>query len=159
MVWRLTCHIRIWKNKGVLVGLSHSRAGARRRARRAKKRPPFSIRVAHALVGKPEFEPTRDGVLEIASHHATQRSMVAALVTYVPIVGIVAVTVNIAIQVHGFRSLGLAIIQNLSLGSLALIVITSLLTYLLPAVAVSMSRITSDKSFSGPVRRGFRWAR
>jgi hypothetical protein len=102
--------------------------------------------------GKGGVEPLRDEEADTRDRLLAQRNFVSGLLAAIPVVGVLTVTLNLLIQVKGNQSVALAIVQQLSLGTLALIISANLVGFLIPCIIVALTTVTADLSFSAQTR-------
>lgn len=112
--------------------------------------------LARILLPPPELERARDLVKEGNAREANRRGLLTVTVAYIPLVAVIALTINVAIQMRGRQSIVLAVMQNMSLASLAFVVTVNLLIYLVPGLAYGFAAVATDPSFTARIRRASR---
>lgn len=95
----------------------------------------------------------RDLVLDAEELAAARSAVVTNAVSYVPIIGLMLVTINLFVQAHGNAGVAIAIAQNLSLGALTLTVLLNLVTYFMYGILIALVPIILDTEYSLGIRR------
>ena len=116
---------------------------ARRRQRRLDNE---ALEIAQPL-------PTRDLLADEREAAAFRDLVINSGVAIVPLVAVLLFVVKLIMQTHGDANIAVAVITNMTLGSVAFVLLLTLLPYLMAGVAAGSAKVYFNPEYAGNVRR------